>query len=145
MWTVVFFIYTLIYLVISSMVSIKLRNVPMTNAVNYLNDIMLLITVALLSSTITLTFTLSDICLTTRPVNYVFYAVLVLIVLNVALNIISIMMVSNSQFKNCPQDVRSLIIASLTFNLAGTVGGITYGIIQSEEYIKAIKGVAANH
>ena len=128
MWIIIFFMYALLYLAISSLVSLKLKNVENVQNIVYINDIILLVTTALLASTLTMSFTINGICERTSHVNYAMYAIITMVILNVILNILSAIMISNPQFKNCPVGVSALLSAGFILNLAGTAGGIVYAL-----------------
>ena len=134
MLTVAFFLYNFISLYISSAVSIKLKDIKDVERVNYINNIALLLIVAILVMSISTSLTLRYGCATQKEnVHYNSYSLVAIITLNLFLNGIYIAIVANPQFKNCPSDVRQLLITALVLNIIGTLIGIAFATYQMKK------------
>ncbi len=127
--TAALFLYNFISLYISSAVSIRLKGVQNVEKIVYINNISLLLTVALLSMALSSMFALKYGCSTSlSSANYNTYSLVASIFLNLFLNSTYIAMISNAQFKNTPVEIQRMLIVALVLNLIGTLAGIVFAI-----------------
>lgn len=129
MLTVSFFLYNFISLYISSSISIKLKDVKNVEKISYINNIALLLIVAVLAMSISSSLAIRYACeVPSARVNYNLYSIITISFLNLVLNASYIAMVSNEEFKNVPQDVQRMVIVALVLNIIGTIGGISMAV-----------------
>lgn len=142
MWELVFIIFAIASLSISAAVSLSLKDSPDVQNVAYLNNVILVISTAVLTAIVTFALTARHVCNVTVYGSYSFYAVVALIVFSIATLIFSIMMVSNRQFAQCPARAKTLIIVGLTLNIAFIIFGIGYAIQTQGPALPAARGAA---
>jgi hypothetical protein len=127
MWTQLFFIYNFISLAIASSVSVKTKDIVGAETIKYLNTIILLICVSLVTMLVTTTLTRQYACDGVRSgLDFNFYSGVTMLILNIVLEGMYIAIVSNSNFGMLPNDVKSLLTAALVLNSLGTAGGAFY-------------------
>jgi len=127
MWSTLFFVYNFISLYLSASISINLKNVAGVEKINYLNNVTLLLIVAVLTASLSTTFALKFGCETHREnLNFGLYSTLGITILNLFLDGMYLAMIANPQFKTVPADVRKLIIIAFVLNILGTLAGIAF-------------------
>lgn len=135
MWTQLFFLYNIITLIIASSISAKLKDISEVNNVVYLNNIIIALSVSMVSVVVGLEVGHSFGCSSANRVDFNLYSSIILIIITLIMEAMFIALVSSSQYKNCPADVKNLSVLALTLNSIGILAGgafIAYPMIQKE-------------
>lgn len=131
MWNNLFFLYSVVVMIMSGVVNAKLANVSGAENIKYLNNIVLAMSVALSSLVVGLVIGQSSyVCAQRKNIkvhNGVSQAAL--LVLALVMEGLLIAMVSDPEFKNLTAlnaESHSVIIAMLVLNSLGIIGGIMF-------------------
>ena len=127
MWSTLFFLYSFISLYISASISLKFKGVTGVNKINYLNNVSLLLIVAVIASSVSTTVALKFGCEShVENLNFGLYSTLGMTILNLFLDGMYIAILANPQFKNAPDDAKRLVILAFIINMLGTLTGVGF-------------------
>lgn len=115
-------------LALTSATSMMSKGISEIESVVYYNTILLSISIALLSATITLSLGCSGL----EGIQSVYYKA-ILLVFTIANFSLLIAMVSNKQFSTCPSNVKGMVIANLVINGFIVIIGLVYAFYHSSK------------
>lgn len=136
MWELIFLIYIILSLSFTASISLQLKDKDGVQNVSYYNNILLLVTVALLSMLVTFYLTAKEVCGARAYGNYSKNAIIALIAFSLFMLVLAIAMTSSSQFKNCPAGAKRAIITNLVLNVIFILTGFGYFAKTNLRYIK---------
>jgi len=131
MWNTLFFLYSLVVMILSGMASAQLADVS-SRTIRYLNDIVLTMSAALSALAVGITIGQSSFACQTRKelTGFDMLSQVLLLIIAIIIEVLLISIVANPEFAALgASSAKNLVITMLALNSVGIAGGVLFTVL----------------